>query len=80
VQYLSNVNLRAIMAVLIRRAGGEVAITNEDLYDAMMPADGRSEPFVIEETPTGIRVSMREPETDHPANTTEMDPRAGNGR
>ncbi len=61
-QYLSNVNLRAIMAVLIRRAGGEVVITNEDLYEAMMPAEGRAEPFVIEETPTGIRVSMRDPE------------------
>ena len=62
-QCLSNVNLRATMAVLIRRAGGKVVITNEDLYDAMMPAEGRAEPFAIEETPTGIRVSLRDPLT-----------------
>ena len=59
--YLSNVNLRAILAVLVRRAGGEITISNEDLYDAMMPAEGRAEPFVVEETPTGIRVSVKEP-------------------
>ena len=59
--YLSNVNLRAVLAVLVRRAGGEVHISNEDLYDAMMPADGRSEPFLVEETPSGVRISVEEP-------------------
>ena len=58
--YLSNVNLRAVLAVLVRRAGGEVNISNEDLYDAMLPADGRTEPFLIEETPTGVRISVEE--------------------
>ena len=61
-QYLSNVNLRAILAVLLRRAGGEITVTNEDLYDAMMPAEGRAEPFVIQETSTGVRISLREPQ------------------
>ena len=61
--YLSNVNLRAVLAVLVRRAGGEVELSNEELYDAMMPAEGRAEPFVVEETPSGIRVSVdRRPE------------------
>ena len=58
--YLSNVNLRAVLTVLVRRAGGEVNISNEDLYDAMLPADGRTEPFLIEETPTGVRISVEE--------------------
>jgi hypothetical protein len=26
----------------VRRAGGEIIISNEDLYDAMMPAEGRA--------------------------------------
>jgi hypothetical protein len=42
------------------RLGGEVRITNEELYDAMMPASGVAERFVIEETAGGIRVSVRE--------------------
>lgn len=58
--YLSNVNLRAVLAVLVRRVGGDVELSNEELYDAMMPSDGRSEPFVIVETPTGIRISVDE--------------------
>ena len=58
--YLSNVNLRAVLAVLIRRAGGEVDISNEEMYEAMMPSEGRAEPFVIDETPTGIRISVEE--------------------
>jgi hypothetical protein len=60
VTYLSNVNLRAVLAVLVRRAGGEVELTNEEMYDAMMPAEGRAEPFVIDETPNGIRISVDE--------------------
>jgi hypothetical protein len=58
--YLSNVNLRAVLTVLVRRAGGEVQISNEELYDAMMPADGKTQPFVIDETSTGICVSIDE--------------------
>jgi hypothetical protein len=56
--YLSNVNLRAVLAVLVRRAGGEIELSNEELYGAMMPADGIAEPFVIEETPHGLRISV----------------------
>jgi hypothetical protein len=58
--YLSNVNLRAVLAVLVHRAGGEVQLSNEELYDAMMPAIGGTGSFVIDETPTGIRISMVE--------------------
>jgi hypothetical protein len=60
-QYLSNVNLRAVLAVLVQRAGGEVIVSNEELYGAMMPAEGKAEPFVVEETPVGVRISLREP-------------------
>jgi hypothetical protein len=56
--YLSDVNLRAILTVLIVRAGGEVTITNEELYDAMMPHDGGRERFRVEETASGVRVSI----------------------
>ena len=58
--YLSNVNLRAVLAVLVHRAGGEVRLSNEELYDAMMPAAGGARLFVIDETPTGIRISTVE--------------------
>lgn len=58
--YLSNVNLRAVLAVLVDRAGGEVQLTNEEIYDAMMPAASGTRSFVIDETPTGIRISMVE--------------------
>ena len=60
-QYLSKVNLRAVMTVLVRRAGGEINISNEDLYDAMLPPVGRTEPFVVESTPTGLRISIKDP-------------------
>jgi hypothetical protein len=58
VTYLSNVNLRAVLAVLVRRAGGEIELSNEELYDAMMPADGRADPLVIVETSAGVRISV----------------------
>jgi hypothetical protein len=56
--YLSDVNLRAVLAVLVGRAGGSVKISNEELYDAMMPDSGNSERFVITETIDGILVSI----------------------
>jgi hypothetical protein len=55
--YLSNTNLRAVLTVLVTRLGGEVHITNEELYDAMLPGSGASERFVITETVSGIHVS-----------------------
>ena len=58
--YLSDANLRAVLTVLVVRLGGEVRITNEELYEAMMPASGVAESFVIEETAGGIRVSVRD--------------------
>ncbi len=58
--YLSDANLRAVLTVLVVRLGGEVRITNQELYDAMMPASGVAERFVIEETAGGIRVSVRD--------------------
>jgi hypothetical protein len=56
--YLSDVNLRAILVVLIARSGGSVEISNEELYDAMMPDSGGSERFVVTDTTGGIRVSI----------------------
>jgi hypothetical protein len=35
-------------------------LSNEDLYDAMMPAEGTAEPFVVDETSTGIRITIKE--------------------
>jgi hypothetical protein len=56
--YLSDTNLRAVLAVLVARGGGSVEISNEELYDAMMPAGGRSERLVLAETSEGVRVSI----------------------
>jgi hypothetical protein len=58
VRYLSDVNLRAVLAVLISRAGGTVEITNAELYDAMLPDGGRTETFSVEETSAGVRLSL----------------------
>ncbi|GID29887.1 hypothetical protein [Paractinoplanes brasiliensis] len=57
-RYLSDVNLRAVLAVLISRSGGTVEIANTELYDAMLPDQGRTETFVVEETATGVRLSL----------------------
>lgn len=59
--YLSDMNLRAVLTVLVSRAGGEVVISNEELYDAMMPRDGR-ERFRVENTDAGIRVLIEDTE------------------
>ena len=58
--YLSNTNLRAVLTILVVRLGGEVFITNEELYEAMMPASGTAERFVIEETADGVRVWVQD--------------------
>jgi hypothetical protein len=58
--YLSDTNLRAVLTVLVARAGGEVHLTNDELYEAMMPASGLAERFVIESTTAGIRVSIKD--------------------
>lgn len=57
-RYLSDVNLRAVLSILVAREGGTVDISNADLYNAMLPGDGRSEGFTIAETNTGIRISL----------------------
>ena len=57
-RYLSDVNLRAVLAVLIGRAGGTVEIANAELYDAMLPDQGRTETFLVEETSAGLRLSL----------------------
>jgi hypothetical protein len=56
--YLSDVNLRAMLVVLVGRAGGAVDISNEELYDAMMPDSGVSERFTVRQTDDGVRVSV----------------------
>jgi hypothetical protein len=58
--YLSDTNLRAVLTVLVGRLGGDVHITNEELYDAMMPGDGLSERFVLEETADGFHVWIQD--------------------
>ena len=60
-RYLSDVNLRAVLTVLISRAGGTVEITNAELYDAMLPGHGMTERFLVKETDTGIRLSVVSP-------------------
>ncbi|MFG1660772.1 hypothetical protein ACGFIY_29965 [Micromonospora chersina] len=57
-RYLSDVNLRAVLNVLIGRAGGTVEISNEELYDAMLPDHSHGERVLIEETETGLRLSI----------------------
>lgn len=59
-RYLSDVNLRAVLNVLISRAGGTVEVSNEELYDAMLPdhGQGHGEEVRIEETATGLRLSI----------------------
>jgi hypothetical protein len=54
--YLSDTNIRAILTVLVGRMGGEVTITNQELYDAMLPGGGPAERFAVEETASGVRV------------------------
>jgi hypothetical protein len=65
VQYLSDVNLRAVLNVLISRAGGTVEITNAELYDAMLPGNGRTERFLVEEIEAGVRLSVAPPSPQH---------------
>ncbi|MEJ3742900.1 hypothetical protein WEI85_06395 [Actinomycetes bacterium KLBMP 9797] len=57
--YLSDVNLRAVLVVLVTRAGGSLEITNEELYGAMMPDGGQRERFLLAETDAGIRLSIQ---------------------
>jgi hypothetical protein len=59
VNYLSDVNLRAVLAVLIGRAGDSVEISNEELYEAMTRPGGQHDGFEINETPTGVRITRR---------------------
>jgi hypothetical protein len=64
VRYLSDVNLRAVLNVLISRAGGSVEISSAELYDAMLPDSGESEIFAVEETASGVRLSLVHTESD----------------
>jgi hypothetical protein len=66
-RYLSDVNLRAVLNVLVARAGGSVEITNAELYDAMLPDSGHAEGVHVEELPDGLRLTLApgaEPEAD----------------
>ncbi|UWP86782.1 hypothetical protein [Dactylosporangium fulvum] len=67
-QYLSDVNLRAILSVLIGRAGGTIEISNAELYDAMLPDSGQAERFRVEELRDGVRLTLvpgRDPNGPH---------------
>jgi hypothetical protein len=61
VRYLSDVNLRAVLNVLLSRAGGSVEVSNAELYDAMLPGNGLTERFVVEELDGGLRLSVVPP-------------------
>ena len=58
--YLSDMNLRAVLTVLLVRAGGQVDISSQELYDAMMPATGQRERFRVDNTDIGIRISIED--------------------
>jgi hypothetical protein len=60
VNYLSDANLRAVLTVLVARAGGEVHLTNDEIYGAMMPESGLAERFVVESTADGVCVSIKD--------------------
>ena len=64
--YLSDTNLRAVLTVLLARLGGDVHITNEELYDAMMPGGGLSERFVLKETANGFHLLIRDASQGRP--------------
>jgi hypothetical protein len=66
--YLSDTNLRAILTVLVMRSGGEVLVSNEELYEAMMPASGLLERFVVENTTDGVRISIKDTYRAEPTN------------
>jgi hypothetical protein len=66
--YLSDTNLRAILTVLVMRSGGEVLVSNEELYEAMMPASGLLERFVVENTTDGVRISIKDTYQTEPTN------------
>lgn len=57
-RYLSDVNLRAVLIILIERAGGKLDITNAELYDAMLRGEGGPDGFLVEETESGLRLSV----------------------
>jgi hypothetical protein len=59
--YLSDVTLRAVLVVLVARAGGTIEITNDELYGAMMPDGGHREKFILVETDRGVQVSIQTP-------------------
>jgi hypothetical protein len=59
-EHLSNANLRALLTILVARAGGEVQVTNDEIYEAMMPSSGLVEHLVVESVVDGIHVSIRD--------------------
>jgi len=58
--YLSNANLRAVLTILVARAGGDVYVTNDEIYEAMMPSSGLVEHLVVDSVAGGIYVSVRD--------------------
>jgi hypothetical protein len=64
--YLSNANLRAVLTILVARAGGEVLVTNSEIYEAMMPSSGLVEHLVVESVVGGIHVSIRDSYSSEP--------------
>ena len=71
--YLSDANLRAVLTVLVARAGGEVHLTNEEIYEAMMPESGFAERFVVESTADGVCVSIKDSYNAEPRRRGQSD-------
>jgi hypothetical protein len=55
----SNADIRALLMVVVQREGGSIEIGNAELYDAMMPPDGRRAARLgMEETADGVRLTL----------------------
>ena len=42
--------------MLVRRAGGEIEVSNAELYDAMLPQGGQRDRFEVLEIDGGLRI------------------------
>jgi hypothetical protein len=57
--HISDADLRAVLAVLVSRAGGTVEISRAEVHDVLRPAAGEPASIDIESTGQGVRVTVR---------------------
>jgi hypothetical protein len=55
---ISEADLRAVLAVLVSRAGGTVQISRTEVYEVMRPAGGKPASIDIESTGQGVQVTV----------------------